>query len=70
MESITGWDIALFVVAGYVAVMSMARLMIRRRNELLAEFRAQIKTERKRKEAEEAEQARMEEAERRRGGAY
>jgi hypothetical protein len=69
MENITGWDIALLVVAGYVAVMSMARLMLRRRDQLLAEFREQIKAEKKRKEAEEAEQARAEEAERRREAA-
>ena len=72
----TDWDIALFVVAGYVAVMSMARLMLRRRDQLLAEFREQIKAEKDRQEAEkvrqeaeEAEQARGKEAERRREAA-
>ena len=69
MESITDWDIALFVVAGYVAVMSMARLMLRRRGQFLAEFREQMKAEKKRKEAEEVVQARAEEAERRRAAA-
>ena len=66
MESMTGWDIALFVVAGYVAVMSMARLMIRRRDQFFVEFREQMKAEQERKEAEEAEQARAAEAERQR----
>ena len=69
MENMTGWDIALFVVAGYVAVMSMARLMLRRRGQFLAEFREQMKAEKKRKEAEEVVQARAEEAERRRAAA-
>ena len=69
MESITGWDIALFVVAGYVAVMSMTRLMIRRRGQLLAEFREQVKAEQKRKDGEEAERARAEEAEQQRNAA-
>ena len=64
MEYITGWDITLFLVAGYVAVMSMTRLMIRRRCQLLVEFREKLKAEQERKEAEEAEQARVEEAER------
>lgn len=69
MESTTGWDIALFVVAVYVAVMSMTRLMIRRRGQLLAEFRAQVKAEQKRKEGEEAERAWAEEAEQHRKAA-
>ena len=69
MESITGWDIALFVVAGYVAVMSMTRLMIRRRGQLLAEFREQVKAEQKRKDGEEAERARAEEAAQQRNAA-
>ena len=69
MENMTGWDIALFVVAGYVAVMSMTRLMIRRRDALLVEFREKVNAEQKRKEAEEAQQDRAEEAERRREAA-
>ena len=69
MENMTGWDIALFVVAGYVAVMSMARLMLRRRDQFFVEFREQMKTEQERMEAEEAERARAEEAERQREAA-
>jgi NAD(P) transhydrogenase subunit alpha len=63
-------------LAGYVAVMSMARLMIRRRNQLLVEFREQIEAEKarkqaeqKRQEAEQAERERAEEAERMRNAA-
>ena len=47
------WDLALLATAGYVAVMTLARLMLRRRDQLLAEFREQIKREKNRKAAEE-----------------
>jgi len=69
MESMTGWDIVLFVVAGYVAVMSVTRLMIRRRDQLLVELRRQMKAERERKQTEAAKQALVAEAERQREAA-
>ncbi len=37
------WDVVLLVVAGYVAAMALVRLMIRRRSELLDEFRRRVK---------------------------
>jgi hypothetical protein len=64
MENMTGWDLALLVVVGYVAVMSMARLMIARRDQFLAEFRQETKAEQERLAAEEAERSQAEEAER------
>ena len=51
METMNGWDVAVLAIAGYVAVMSLARLMLRRRDELVVEFRAKMKRE-KRKKAE------------------
>ncbi len=47
-----GWDIALLLVVGYVAVVALVRLMAQRRDELLEEFRRRMKAEKKRKEAE------------------
>lgn len=47
------WDLVLLVVAGYVATVALVRLMIRRRNELLADFRRQVSLEKKRKKREE-----------------
>jgi len=44
-----GWDVALLVVAGYVAAMALVRLMVRRRDQLLDEFRRQVNMQRKRK---------------------
>jgi hypothetical protein len=36
------WDVIIIFVAGYVAVMSLARLMARRRNQALEQIRGQI----------------------------
>ena len=42
------WDIALLLVAAYVAVMALVRLMSRRRQELVADLEQQIKAQRRR----------------------
>lgn len=34
-----GWDVALWSVAAYIAVMTLARLMIARRNKVLDDLR-------------------------------
>lgn len=56
-----GWDIALLIFAGYVAALGLARLMIRRRNQLVDELLEQVERE---KEAKEAAQQKEKEAER------
>ena len=48
-----GWDLTLLVVAGYVAVVTLVRLMARRRDQMLDEFRRKLKKEKQRKVAEE-----------------
>jgi hypothetical protein len=48
-----GWDLTLLVVAGYVAVVTLVRLMARRRDQMLDEFRRKLKKEKHRKQAEE-----------------
>lgn len=53
------WDIVLLLVASYVAVMSLVRLMTSRRNELTAKFRQQFRAEQER-QAQEAARARRE----------
>jgi heme exporter protein D len=54
MGNMDGWDLALLVMAGYVAVVALVRLMIRRRDQVLGEFRRKLRQERQRKQAEEA----------------
>lgn len=43
------WTIVLLVVAGYVSVMALVRLMIRRRNQLFDRFREEVEAEKERK---------------------
>jgi cytochrome c-type biogenesis protein CcmH/NrfG len=57
MENMDHWSVALLVVAGYVVVMSLVRLMLWRRDQLHQEFH-------RRMEAEKARQAKAAEAER------
>jgi hypothetical protein len=43
------WDLALGAVAAYVAVVTLVRLMALHRDRLLAQFRAQVELERRRR---------------------
>lgn len=43
------WDLLIIVAAGYVAVMSLTRLMVWRRNELVAQAREQVASQMKKK---------------------
>ncbi len=53
MGNMDGWDVALLAMAGYVAVMSLVHLMIRRRDQLIEQFRHEVEREKKaRKEAD------------------
>ena len=49
MANMDSWDWALLAVAGYVAVLSLVRLMSNHRDKVLSQFREQIKQERMRK---------------------
>ena len=46
-------DVALLVVSGYVALVTLVRLMVRRRNQMMEEFRCELNKEKRRKRAEE-----------------
>lgn len=54
MGNMNSWDVALLAIAGYVAAMALVRLMSRRRDQLLGEFRRQVNMQRKRKREEMA----------------
>lgn len=47
-----GWSWALLAAAGYVAVMALVRLMIARRETIVAQLRRQALAEQRRKQAE------------------
>jgi len=52
-----GWSIALWVVAVYIAVVALMRLMAHKRNEVMAEFRGEVEKEKNRRKAAAAKQA-------------
>ena len=56
MGNMDGWDVALLVVAGYVALVALVRLMLLRRDQAMVELRRKMRKEKQRKEAEEMEQ--------------
>jgi heme exporter protein D len=62
MANMNAWDVAVLVAAAYVATTALVRLMIRRRDRMLEEFREQLEAEKRKqaKQREEAELARWE----------
>ena len=56
MDAVNTWDLALFAVAGYIAVSSLVRLMISRRNTLAAELRAELEQQRAQQRREKEKQ--------------
>jgi hypothetical protein len=53
-----GWSIGLWIVAGYIAVVSLMRLMAHKRNEVVAEFRNEVEKEKSRRKAAAGQQER------------
>ena len=43
MQWLSRWDVVLMLIAAYVAVMSLVRMMMRRRDELVADVERQLK---------------------------
>jgi len=49
MENMDSWDFVLIGAAAFVAVTALVRLMLRRREQLLGQFRPQLQRNKKRK---------------------
>ena len=45
------WSIALWVVAGYIAVVALMRLMAHKRSQVMAQFRDEVEKEKRRRNA-------------------
>jgi hypothetical protein len=45
------WNIALWVGAGYIAVVALMRLMANKRQQVMAEFRGEVEKEKSRRKA-------------------
>ncbi len=54
MDALNSWDVALFAVAGYIAVVSLVRLMLGRRTALARQIQEDL--ERREKQAEQQRQ--------------
>ncbi len=50
------WNIALWIGAGYVAVVALMRLMAHKRQQVMAEFRGEVEKEKNRRKAAAAKQ--------------
>ncbi len=55
MGTMDNWDVTLLVVAGYLAVVALVRLMTRKRDQMVDDFRRQVAEEKKRKQREGAD---------------
>ena len=51
------WDVLVILIAGYVAVIALIRLMARRRNQVLDHLRGQIRQQRQNKKKQSSESA-------------
>jgi hypothetical protein len=60
MDALNSWDVALFVLAGYIAIVSLVRLMLARRNSLARQVRDELERQRgeSERQTEETEQNR------------
>ena len=47
MGNMDSWDVTLLVVAGYLAIVTLVRLMVRRRNQVYAELRQKAEDEKR-----------------------
>lgn len=61
MANLTAWDVAIFVVAVYIAVVSLVRLMRARRDAIVGQLHAEVTEQQERQRADkrrEPQQAR------------
>lgn len=52
MQSMDGWDVALLVLAGYVAVVALVRMSLAHREQTAARMRIELERQRRQQAAE------------------
>ena len=52
MGDMDSWNLILLAIGAYIAVVTLARLMLRRRNQLMAQFRLEVEKEKARRKAQ------------------
>jgi hypothetical protein len=50
MADMDGWSLAILVVAAYIAVTTLSRMMLRRRDEMMGQIRQEVEKNKKRDE--------------------
>jgi hypothetical protein len=58
-SNLSFWDVAILVVASYVSVMALVRLMRARRNQIVAHYQARVAEEQRLKREREAHERRQ-----------
>jgi hypothetical protein len=51
------WNVAILATAAYVAVTTLARMMVRRRNQMMEQFRQEVEKEKRRRDIEQIKAA-------------
>ncbi len=54
MGNMEAWDVVLLVAGGYLAITALVRLMLRRRDHLVAQFRDEVHREKRRRQMKAA----------------
>ena len=62
MGNMQPWDVVLLVAGGYVAITALVRLMLRRRDQLVEQFREEVHREKRRRRNRAATAKRQEAA--------
>ena len=53
------WNVAILATAAYVAVTTLARMMVRRRNQMMEQFRQEVEKEKRRRDIEQLKAAKQ-----------
>jgi hypothetical protein len=62
MDVTNGWDVALMLGVAYVAVMTLVRMMARRRDQVVADVERQLESHRKQSKSKPASAAKSRDA--------
>jgi hypothetical protein len=62
MDLTNGWDVALMLAVTYVAVMTLVRMMARRRDQVVADVERQLESHRKHSKSKRASAAKSRDA--------
>jgi hypothetical protein len=62
MDGIDRWDVVLLAIAGYVAITALARMMVRRRDQMQSQLRDEARRQGSKKSSSPEQTSKQEEA--------